>query len=127
MDDRLREIEERLAKASPEPWFARPEYHINGGVVPHRDVLTESANPDEAGKRIAEVFGPNDFDFIAHARDDILYLLQQVREAREALGQIANHDRGTETFGEGEDAEWETCEECLDMQAIARAALGGKP
>jgi hypothetical protein len=70
MTDRIKEIEERLEKASPGPWSARHD----GSII-------------SSDRRIAYVqnggivFIPDAF-FIAHAPDDIRYLLAELREWR---------------------------------------------
>ena len=66
MTDRLEEIEQRVAKATPGPWTTFGTAWIRGFNV---------ANKYEG------VIEPDNYDFIVHSRADIPYLLARLRAA----------------------------------------------
>jgi len=70
---RVKEIEERLQKASPGPWSAVNIYKILSfgpdAFADHRDDMPNA-------------------EFIAHAPDDIRYLLDELKKAREEIGEL---------------------------------------
>lgn len=88
--ERMKEIKERVAKASIGPWSVQVNraYHIS--------YILRSA----AGNKIAQFFNWQDigFDvnsesnsnFIAHARADIPYLISRVEELEETLTNFAD-------------------------------------
>ena len=76
INERLKEIEARLERATPGPWRA-PDYHPHSGF----GVTTE------AGSWIGEQMSPTDADFIAAARKDVPEML-------EALQRIATLNTG---------------------------------
>lgn len=70
-EDRVTEIAGRVAAATEGPW-ASLGYHILDGDVPQT--------------HLGEVFStPSDAEFIAHAREDIPYLLERLRTAEAEL------------------------------------------
>lgn len=85
MSDRMKEIEERLEKASPGPWFTAPT--PNDEEDWPTCVLIAATAPGPRNRVYAApkggTFPLNDRDFIAHAPDDIRYLLAELKTARE--------------------------------------------
>jgi hypothetical protein len=92
-EKRVAEIRERLGKATPGPWCA---WDHAGWAQPYISVVTEDdrniifpgkATKESDGKIIGEVWGTRgkaeielaNADFIAHAPDDITYLLARVK------------------------------------------------
>lgn len=75
-DDAVGEIEERAAKASSGPWIVTDGQHIDQ-YAPHPDgnrLLSEGSYDANC-----HMFGADDVEFIAHAREDIPALCQTVR------------------------------------------------
>lgn len=112
MDDRLREIEERLAKASPAPW--RTYDNINGTI------LMVPPGSDANWGFVPKPQQHADMEFCAHSREDIPWLIQQLRLLRVLANGCPKHPsyrakRKVNTICETCNAMWE-----------ARAALGGK-
>ena len=70
MTDRLEEIEQRVAKATPGPWTTFGTAWIRGFNV---------ANKYEG------VIEPDNYDFIVHSRADIPYLLARLRAAEAVI------------------------------------------
>lgn len=79
----LAEIQARCDRASPGPWKSMVEGrdHSSGSSFIMR-------GPPEARAEDLELTGatPDDQDFIAHARDDVPRLLEEVRQLRSRLG-----------------------------------------
>lgn len=77
-DKELDEISDRCERASLGPWKAWLE---------GRDHASGS-NIVQTGREDIEMSGalPEDYDFIAHARQDIPHLVAEVRRLRELLG-----------------------------------------
>lgn len=111
MDDRLREIEERAAKASPGPWYPRA---TDDGMFMNASYVSTKPDPDglfiHDGDRgmapgecddasvvaitllqsprlagVADEKWDENTEFIAHSREDIPWLIQQLRQLQ---GQI---------------------------------------
>ncbi len=80
---RLAEIEQRCRAASPGPWKSHVEGrdHTSGGT------FIETRNPDGTRGPDIELSGATvaDHDFIAHARQDVLDLVEEVRRLRREL------------------------------------------
>lgn len=75
MTDRLNEIAERVAKASPGPW----EFDIKGWITPSRQLEVFYVCADNSHSvKVVDSLREEDGDFIAHARQDIPWLLEQV-------------------------------------------------
>ena len=90
---RTQEIAERLAKATPGPWYHRQVGEIDtGGVNLTRDWIAD--DPKFHTKiilpRHSLYGGPADYAFIANAPTDISYLLDRVAKLTEALEVIAD-------------------------------------
>ena len=90
MTDRLAEIRVRLEAATPGPWFATscPDKHSDDGpdfwlidAVPSPNQETEVA---EICHKPGGKSGHN-ADFIAHAPEDIAWLLEEVKRLQEEL------------------------------------------
>jgi len=85
-DTNLRQIEERLNEATKGPWTAmiEGENHESGdsfimtGIKKGENIWSENRGPDLylSGGTI------NDLKFIAHAKQDIEYLLNELRKLR---------------------------------------------
>ncbi|WZO97291.1 hypothetical protein EP7_004316 [Isosphaeraceae bacterium EP7] len=75
MNDRVKEIKERCEKATPGPWMFDESLHVAAGFDP-------IFGWDGAGKTECK---ESDARFIAHAREDIPYLLARVAELEEFL------------------------------------------
>ena len=77
--ERMSEIEGRLAKATPGPWSADDDCDVESDALP--------VDENGCGGDIASFpFGRfADADFTAHARQDITWLLDRVRELEKAL------------------------------------------
>ena len=75
MTDRIAEIRERAAKATPGPWWTgirnRFSYTIEGPLPDSHPVAQRLIHPDA--------------EFIAHAPDDIAYLLARLSAMTDAL------------------------------------------
>ena len=132
---RVKEIEERLQKASPGPWIV-PTANIHRVIALHEDgnpnlLIVEHPNEsawygqdnisyfrlgsEEGGRQSAA-----NARFIAHAPDDIRYLLDELKKAREALRAIARraNESGIDILAERETI--------YAMHGIAREALKDK-
>lgn len=114
MDDRLREIEERVAKASPGPWVVEG----TGGI--HMDGTRDWYAVRIGNHVIRGLDGKAEADFIAHSREDIPWLIQQVRALTVLANGCPKHPsyrakRRVNTICETCNAMWE-----------ARTALGGQ-
>ena len=81
---RLAEIEQRLQAATPGPWFA----HYEQDGEPTIPFVSDSDDEEWDGRLLLNVDSDRedaDAAFIAHAPDDIRYLLEQVRRLRGLL------------------------------------------
>ena len=74
MSNRIEEIKARAEAATPGPWLVHPHESAEGQLV-----------VDEHYDNVAECYVPEDATFIAHAREDIPYLLAEVERLRAAL------------------------------------------
>lgn len=89
--NRIAEIEKRMHEATPRPW--RLCGHDRGGCdcrqiwsIPADGIVAVAATDDETdGEGFVLAQALKNGQFIAAAPDDISYLLDQVREARELL------------------------------------------
>ena len=81
LSTRLEQIAERCANASAAPWTA---------FIEGRDHTSGSNCIRTGGTDDLEVLGatPADLDFIAHARQDIPFLLEQLRRLRSPVEQL---------------------------------------
>lgn len=75
-ESRLAEIEARVNEATPGPW-------MRGLGNECREVTVR------LGPKIAEVYGPRDGMFIAHARTDVPDLIAEVRRYRAEIERVA--------------------------------------
>ncbi len=82
---RLEEIRARVEAAAPGPWFTDPSERcmIGGGDI--QDI-------NWTGPWIAETYTSDDSDFIAHAREDVPYLLSDLARV------TAERDEALETL-----------------------------
>lgn len=103
--DRLDEIDERLANATPGPWIESANLHPDGsmdyGIATEHDEADVCTFPHTPQ-------GSEDMELVAHARDDLAALVKFAREV-EALHQPIAHGRDAIT---GE--EFVTCVHCLE-------------
>ena len=87
MTDRLDEIRARAEAATPGPW---KQGDINSrGVISRFDVYSEHAGYVD----VASVWNSEDRDFMAHAREDIPYLLAEVERLRSLLAVVECTDQ----------------------------------
>ena len=75
------QIRKRLEAATPAPWFVK-ETAVTVTIKKKRDNIVSM--PKKCGWKMREQTN-KDADFIAHAPEDIAYLLQQVEKLKEAL------------------------------------------
>jgi hypothetical protein len=96
-DDRLKEIKERLEKATPGKWRAdRNTVDFGPPTGSPFAVLHSDADPSNT---------TNDADFIAHSREDIPYLLAEIERLKQLIGKSASMGRGILTIlGQAEGA-----------------------
>lgn len=76
-DDRLTEIAARAAAATPGPWLQRPD----AGIV---------ADADDHPLAVFGTSGPHcaDAKFVAHAREDVRWLLAEVKRLTGRLNAV---------------------------------------
>lgn len=139
--ERLAEIEARVAAADDGPWRVRgpqvdPSWKWAAGVE------SASLDPGEVDTTIAEVVDAPDAEFIAHARTDVPWLVEQVRELQAenerlqtALRRKENHRaRARERVRQRDEViervrkladEWERSYPSLMVGSFLRAALEG--
>lgn len=111
--ERLAEIEARVEAATEGSWRARgsqvdPSWKWAAGVE------STSLDPGEVDTTVAEVVDGPDAEFIAHARTDVPWLIEQVRQRDEAIERVralAN--------------EWERSYPSLMVGPFLRAVLEG--
>lgn len=90
-DEELRAIAARCERATPGPWTSM----IEGRDHPSGSSFIMTGAPGSRGEDI-ELSGasPDDQDFIAHARQDVPRLMEEVRRLRTLLGNAGStHDR----------------------------------
>lgn len=85
--ERLAAIEARVEAADDGPWRVRgpqvdPSWKWAAGVE------STSLDPSEVDTTIAEVVDAPDAEFIAHARTDIPWLVEQVRQRDEVIERV---------------------------------------
>lgn len=119
VEQRLREIEERVSKATPGPWRAVCEATAEETAC-GRDVYSLTG-PEWVEEGDYSFFGEDDAQFIAHARDDVPWLLSLLREREEevrALRHLLNEiECGTDDIREG-------LRGCGDHSCIVKKPLG---
>ncbi|MBY6273548.1 MAG: hypothetical protein CW346_15230 [Bacillaceae bacterium] len=126
VEQRLREIEERVSKATPGPWEA---YGV-GGI--HMDGTSDGYSVmTAAGKRLHSPYMTQaDADFIAHAREDVPWLLSLLREREEQARQLGvQMERYLDALVEIRDYAWDRGDPSPDaehMLELADAALRGE-
>lgn len=106
-DEELAAIKQRAEKATPGPLKAH-----------HSEILFETgiglsfldSEQDQIGT-FTSSNRFNDAEFAAHAREDVLRLVEEVRRLRKALHEIANVDEGHSSI------------DCNIMRDLARNAL----
>jgi hypothetical protein len=84
-DDELNQMEERCNAATPGPWrsFIERRDHYSGNSF----VMT--GPPEDRGPDLDFASRDADYDFVAHARQDIPRLLEEVRRLRRQLRSLA--------------------------------------
>ena len=85
----LREIEARLAAASPSPWWIAE----NDGSI-QRDAKNPTG--EVYAELVGEMDSDRDADFVAHAPEDLAACLAALREARELLRMVTLEEMGGE-------------------------------
>jgi chromosome segregation ATPase len=76
----LAEIKKRAEKATEGEWI-----NVDGGYV----ITLDGTHPEGYGESVADVYGENDAEFIAHARQDIPKLLEEIEYLRK---EVENRD-----------------------------------
>ena len=87
-EEQLKAIEERAAKATPGPWFLDVDgWPYRGGkydgIVPYWDDQREP--PGEGNPYSPSSISFDTLEFVAHAREDVPALLEEVKRLQEAL------------------------------------------
>lgn len=106
MDDRLVEIEKRIEAATGEPWHWTGDrvpdligFHHKGEAL-YKTFVVEAAHEGECACRSKcqlDLFVSDaDADFIAHAREDVPWLLARIRELETELSRGVAGDSGKE-------------------------------
>lgn len=99
--DRLKEIRERAEKATPGPWITVAHSWEQTSVFTDADDIQIAACLYQGDEESEESNDQNDrcAEFIAHARDDVPYLLQEVERLNEELWKwkVALSDERTKT------------------------------
>jgi hypothetical protein len=104
--DKLKEIEERAKQATEGPWEPHEETEYQPGERPIGKLLyvtglDRSIFDSEWADQSDWERSKYNADFIAHARSDIPYLLERLRDAEETLEKIRSNDRWSYTDHEG--------------------------
>ena len=98
MNDRLSEIEARVQEAPPGPWGEREDYdYYEGGTY----ITSPCPDPKYADKDVCRMCGAGK-DFIKAAREDIPWLIEEVKRLRKGLTALAdpnNYDAGGDWWG----------------------------
>lgn len=131
VEQRLREIEERVSKATPGPWRAVCEATAEETAC-GRDVYSLTG-PEWVEEGDYSFFGEHDAQFIAHARDDVPWLLSLLREREEEIRRLRTLlERariGAWHEACGAHADPDPCWHCCDWRELAEeidAALRGE-
>lgn len=127
-EQELQAIKERVAAATPGPWY------YNNAHVATKEGVAGGYPPNEAsvcelydGEYIENKNGVNDARFIAHARQDVPVLVEEVERLRKALEFYADEKNYIEEHKDPFGAEKYDSSVTLDEGEIARKALeGGK-
>jgi len=83
----LKQIRERCEAATPEPWYVGEDYY--GGIsvrtkpTPATNIIGENAIFENTGRGIGDVT-EEDAEFIAHARQDIPSLLDEIERLKQS-------------------------------------------
>ena len=85
INERLDAIEARKNAATPGPWNLLPSQFPNAEQVTHYNAQSGFAGFTE---QIADNVAPNDAEFIAHAPEDVAYLLVLARKQQAALERV---------------------------------------
>jgi hypothetical protein len=115
----LYEIKKRAEAASPGLWRFDPEGWRNR--VRQNEVFYDSADGVHSVK-VCEVLHTNDGPFIAHAREDIPWLLAQLEAAQKVVEATRNHAVHTACGGKSQD--W--CEMCKTLDEYDAAQRDDK-
>ena len=118
MTDRLQEIRDRVAKATPGEWewrFENPTtqrsaYHHPSLLGPHNEPICTANDGLGIDSEYAVCNSEHDADLIAHARQDIPYLLRRLEAAEELVNWV-----GPPSVGENAEQHW------LENQAARNA------
>ncbi len=100
--DRLKEIRERAEKATKGPWRCDVDIFNDDGEVEasvHDEeismLFTEGTGVmggEDCWTKARESQAFRNAEFIAHAREDVPFLLAELEKARAALGAVAKYD-----------------------------------
>lgn len=94
-DERIQQIAQRAAEATEGPWAVDPEAELHDAPV-----LTPSGNalcisPDDGVRGGHDLY---DAQFIAHAREDVPWLIGQLRDARAAYSTVCDYAETTDAL-----------------------------
>lgn len=81
-EERLREIEERLGRATPGPWACKDRLGGGGCFVFSEETFHVVALEEDEDPTVSVPLGRADAAFIAGAREDVPLLLAEVRRLR---------------------------------------------
>lgn len=90
---RITEIQARWASTTPTPWVVSSE-HFDAVINPELSNGGGHAQDIDrwyGGKVVGESIGPADREAIAHAPDDIEWLLSEVTRLRDLVGRVLGH------------------------------------
>jgi len=88
--DRVAQITERCDKATEGPWEHRGEGHFSLFIETE---YAEDPDGDELPQTVAiACYSIQDADFIAHAREDIPYLLGEVARLKEQVKKLEGYE-----------------------------------
>lgn len=102
MTPRREEIRKRVERATPGPW------KNHGGRIFHKDTLVA-----ETGEFGLQKHNYHRADFIAHARQDIPWLLERLAQCERALGAIGRANFAGPSTDERREWTWATAELAL--------------
>ena len=85
MSERLEEIRARVEAATPGPWYPQPGYVMRSESGVHPEVCL-MCGPEHTGVGSSDAV--SDGAFIAHAREDIPYLLDRLERAEARVEEL---------------------------------------
>lgn len=102
VNKRVREIRERVEKATLGPWQFAPNVNVGGLVRSDTGAMAIAAFREDHAEMVANA------EFIAHAREDIPYLLDRIEKLEEALRKLCEYaDVDVPDLPDGDSVGWE--------------------